>query len=84
MLTAARVLFLSKYYLPHIGGVEKHIFEVSRILQKMSIKISILSATKEQYKHKPKSIITKHYIPITQTKYLGLIKIWIWTIKNRR
>ncbi len=29
-----KIIFLTRLYLPHIGGVEKHIFEISKILAK--------------------------------------------------
>lgn len=37
------VLFLSRLYYPHIGGVEKHIFEISKILVSKGHKIIIIS-----------------------------------------
>lgn len=62
-----KILFISQYKWPHIGGVEKHIDLVSEYLIKKGHSISIVSASDIKY---PK------------LKFFGLIYIWFWFLKN--
>jgi glycosyltransferase involved in cell wall biosynthesis len=64
-----RLLFLTRLYLPHIGGVEKHVAEVAKILEKRGHKVKIISETDIEYPH---------------VKFLGLFFIWFWFFRNRR
>jgi glycosyltransferase involved in cell wall biosynthesis len=64
-----KVLFLSHYRYPHVGGVEKHIEEIRRILTKKGIDVKVISEVDIKYPH---------------IKFLGLFFIWIWLFKNRR
>jgi glycosyltransferase involved in cell wall biosynthesis len=38
-----KVLFITKYFYPHIGGVEKHVFEISKELIKKGIEVTIIT-----------------------------------------
>jgi len=42
------VLFFSRLFYPHIGGVEKHVFEISKLLVKKGHLVTVLT---EQYKN---------------------------------
>ena len=63
-----RILFLSHYSWPHIGGVEKHIGRVSDELRQKGHKVKIVSEGNIKYPH---------------IKFLGLLYIWFWLFKNR-
>lgn len=63
------ILFISKYYWPHVGGVEKHVREVAESLVRKGNKVTIISEKDIKYPH---------------VKFLGLLYIWFWLLKNRR
>lgn len=43
-----KIIFLSKYFYPNIGGVEKHVFEVSKELIKQKHKIIVITLRNNQ------------------------------------
>jgi len=63
-----KILFISHYKWPHVGGVEKHIERVAGELQQKGHKVKIVSEGNIKYPH---------------IKFLGLIYIWFWLWKNR-
>lgn len=63
-----KILFLTRYCYPHIGGVERHVHEVSLNLRKKGHKVTIISEEDIKYPH---------------IKYIGLLHIWFWIFKNR-
>lgn len=79
------VLFLSRLFYPHIGGVEKHVLEISKILIKKNHKVAIVT---EQYN---KNLISKekfagiriYRIPDLKENWLKKFQIWKWMWKNR-
>lgn len=38
-----KVLFVSKYYFPHIGGVERYVYEASKLLINRGIDVSVIT-----------------------------------------
>lgn len=81
-----KILFLSHYFYPHIGGVEKHTLEVSRSLIKKGHKVTVLT---EKYQKDLKIEETNGGIQIirfrySHIKFFGLFSIWIWLFKNRK
>ncbi len=74
-----KVLFITKYYYPHIGGVERHVEEVSKEFIKKVHKIAIIT---EKYDSKLTDQETQDGIRIyrfsyPKIKFLGLITIWL-------
>ncbi len=64
-----KILFLSHYAWPHVGGVEKHVREVTDNLKlRTNNKIKIIS---------------EKDIKLPHIKFLGLLYIWYWLFKNR-
>jgi glycosyltransferase involved in cell wall biosynthesis len=63
-----KILFLTRLYSPHIGGVEKHVQEVGLSLRKRGHRVTIISEEDIKYPH---------------IKFLGLLTIWFWLLKNR-
>ena len=61
------ILFVARRAYPQIGGVEKHLLSISRELEKRGHKVYTISEKEISY---PK------------VKFLGLIFIWIWVVKN--
>jgi glycosyltransferase involved in cell wall biosynthesis len=64
-----RILFLAAHKPPHIGGVEKHVYEVALRLRRMGNQIKLLS--EEDIRH-------------PNVKFIGLVYIWLWLFLNRK
>lgn len=64
-----KILFLTRRAWPDLGGVEKHVKEVSFHLRKMGHKVTIISELDIGYPN---------------IKFLGLFYIWFWLFKNRK
>lgn len=64
-----KVLFLSKYKWPHVGGVEKHIFKISSFLERDGHNVTIVSS---------------NHIKIPALKIIGLVYVWTWVLKHRK
>jgi len=81
-----RILFLTHYAWPHVGGVERHVCGVTKNLKlRTNNKITIIT---EQYDKDLKETEIKDGVKIIRfkfphIKYLGLLCIWFWLFKNR-
>ena len=76
---------MTHYFWPHIGGVEKHVKEVSISLSLKKHKLTVLT---EKYASGLKNQETKDGVKILRFKYphikfLGLLSIWFWLWQNR-
>lgn len=80
------ILFLSRLYYPHIGGVEKHIKKISNLLIKKGNKITIITE-KDNPKEKEieiKKSLKIYRIPIKNKSKLKKFLIWLWLFKRRK
>lgn len=80
------ILFLSRLYYPHIGGVEKHIAQISEILIKEDYEVTVVC---EQHDKKLKTKeqingINIIRIPINSSEKNKKFHIWKWMLKNRK
>ncbi len=64
-----KILFLTRLSYPHIGGVERHVYEITKILKRKGNDVNIISEKEVKYPH---------------TRFVGLIYIWYWFFKNRK
>lgn len=79
------ILFFSRLFYPHIGGVEKHIFEIGKILIQKGHKVLVV-AEKHDSKLKNFEIINKigvYRIPILNQGWFKKFEIWSWLIKHK-
>lgn len=92
------ILFFARFFYPHIGGVEKHVSEISKRLikkghkvivvteQLLSTNIPIYLQLKEKYsKLSEKEIIENilvYRIPVGSNNWLKKFRIWIWLFRN--
>lgn len=83
--TFMNILFLTRRFYPHIGGVEKHVYEVSKILLKKGYSVTIIT---EQSQNKLKLLETIEKIKIiriplknTSTRVKKFV-IWLFLMKN--
>jgi len=83
------VIFLARSYYPNIGGVEKHIYELSKILVSRGYKITIIT---EDTISKNSSLLEKDYqlsgvevfrIPTVGEDWFKKIRIWKWIWANK-
>jgi len=80
------ILFFSRLFYPHVGGVEKHVMEISRILIKKGYKVTIV-AEQNPSKTKLREVINGievFRIPKLKDGKLKKIKIWKWLWGNIR
>lgn len=79
------ILFITRLFYPHIGGVEKHVLEVSKKLKVKNQKVTILTG-KYDKSLKDEEIINGIKVvrfPHTNIKFIGLISIWLWLFRHR-
>lgn len=81
-----KILFLTRLFYPHIGGVEKHVYKLSQELLKNKFQITVLT---EQYDKKlPLRQIVDGIevirIPIGSSEKNKKFLIWKWMFTNRK
>lgn len=79
-----KILFFCRFFLPHIGGVEKHVMEISKLLIKKKYKITVV-AEKHEKNLKDFEIINGaevYRIPILNQGWLKKFEIWGWLLKH--
>lgn len=80
------ILFLTRLYYPHIGGVEKQVKNLSLGLKKRGFNIKVLT---EKF---DKRVSDKEYldgievirINYPKIRFIGLLYIWIWLLINNK
>ena len=75
-----KVLFLCRYYSPHIGGVEKHVAQISRILSQ-NHQIKIIT---ERYDEKLPEYERMAGIEIYRIPGPGKLAVWKWVLRNQK
>jgi glycosyltransferase involved in cell wall biosynthesis len=78
------ILFFSRLFYPHIGGVEKHVLEVSRLLIKKGHKIIVVTEQDSLKAKQRESFegIEIFRIPNLRDDKLKKFKIWKWLWSN--
>lgn len=81
-----KIVFFTRLFYPHIGGVEKHVLLLSKELQKKGHEVIVVTERHnrkikkyEQYKG-----IKIHRITITRQEKIKKYIIWKWIIKNKK
>jgi glycosyltransferase involved in cell wall biosynthesis len=80
-----KILFFSRLFHPHIGGIERHLEEVSLKLISKGHEVTILT-TKYDERLKDEEIYKNiKVIRFSQPKikFIGLLYTWYWLIQNR-
>ena len=80
------ILFITRLYFPHVGGVEKHVFEVAKSLERKGKSVTILT---EKFDSKLRSKEATGKTKVIRSSYphiklLGLLSIWLKIFKNRK
>lgn len=79
-----RILFFTRLYYPHTGGVERHIKEISRVLIKKGHDVTIVTTKFEKDLSSEEDVDGVRVIRFVQPdiKIFGLLYTWIWFFKN--
>lgn len=84
------VCFLTRLFYPHIGGVEKHVFEVTRRLARRGFRIVIVSEQIYQKGVKSaksagelKNVLVER-IPVAKDSWCKKFRIWWWLWQHRK
>lgn len=83
--TDMNILFFSRLFYPHIGGVEKHVLEISKILIKKGHKIVVV-AEEHQKSLEPREKfegVEVYRIPNLKDNWLKKFHIWKWMWRHR-
>lgn len=83
-----KIIFLTRYYWPHIGGVERHVEQLSSVLTKSGHQVTVVTTQFDQFERslrRKENINGVKIIRFDQPhiKFIGLIVTWIWILKNR-
>ncbi len=80
------LLVICRIFRPHTGGVEKHIYEVSKRLKIKNQNITILTEayTKTLKDHEIINGIKIVRFSYPHIKFFGLLYIWFWFFKNMK
>lgn len=84
LLLSMKILFFCRYFYPHIGGVEKHVLEISKILLRKGYKITVVAEqdSKEEKKKETYKGITIHRIPVGENEWLKKWRVWLWLFRH--
>lgn len=74
------ILFLTRRFYPDIGGVEKHIHEISKILTKKGYRVTVI--TESQGKIDKLDGISIVRTPAFSDGWTKKFSIWFWFLKN--
>ncbi len=79
------ILFFCRLFYPHIGGVEKHVLEISKILVKKGHKVTVLTEQYDKNLGLKESVsgIEVLRIPNLKENWFKKFKIWFWLFKNQ-
>ncbi|NCN03577.1 MAG: glycosyltransferase family 4 protein [Candidatus Pacebacteria bacterium] len=92
-----KILHLAKYYSPHIGGVEKHLREINKILINQGYQVTVICSQSneeeslEEVIDKVKviripvnSFLPKLFVKNPLGKFLLKIKVWTWMAQHSK
>ncbi len=81
-----KILFLSRLFYPHIGGVEKHVYEISQRLIKKGYKITVITEKYDETLTNFEIVdsIDVYRIFIPSNEKLKKYSIWRWLFKHKK
>jgi glycosyltransferase involved in cell wall biosynthesis len=77
-----KILFVSKYYLPRVGGVEKQVAQLSERIVKKGNSATVLTTLYDKSLRRKQKINGVYILRVNfpRIKYFGLIYIWVWFV----
>lgn len=84
-ISSMKILFFCRLFYPHIGGVEKHVFEISRILVKKGHEVVVVTEQhdKNLSLHEKIGNIEVWRIPNLKENWFKKFKIWKWILRHK-
>ncbi|NCN87486.1 MAG: glycosyltransferase family 4 protein [Candidatus Pacebacteria bacterium] len=92
-----KILHLTKYYSPHIGGVETHLKEINKILIKQGYQVTVICSQSNDQESLEEvidkvrviripinSLLPKLFIKNPLGKFLLKIKVWTWIAQHSK
>lgn len=81
-----RILFLVRLFYPHIGGVEKHVYEISKKFIQMGYDVNVVTEKfdKNLLGEEVYDRIKVYRIPNFLNDSTKKFKIWMWMLKNKK
>lgn len=81
-----KILFFSRLFYPHVGGVERHVYEVSRELVERGHKVTIVTEKfdKDSAEHQEFEGMEVYRIPVGKNEWLKKFIIWRWLFRHRK
>ena len=76
--TYMNILFFSRLFYPHTGGVEKHVLETSRLLIKRGHKVTVVTEKHDKSLKNKENIqgIEVYRIPVGANNWFRKFRIW--------
>jgi glycosyltransferase involved in cell wall biosynthesis len=80
------IVFFARYFYPHIGGVEKHVFEIASRLIKNGHRVIVVAEMHDRTLQRREECngIVVYRIPITVSEKEKKYQIWQWLFKHRK
>ncbi len=81
-----KILFFCRLFYPHIGGVEKHVYEVSRELVGRGHKVTIVTEkfVEDSVEHQEFEGMEVYRIPVGKNEWIKKFIIWRWLFMHRK
>lgn len=79
------ILFISRLYYPHIGGVEKHIEKISNLLVKKGYRVTVVCEQHDRNLSNNEKIdgVSIIRIPVSASDKNKKFEIWKWMLMNK-
>lgn len=73
-----KIVFISHFFFPHIGGVEKHLYYVSKCLVGLGHDVHVITSTEDEKLKLFEKVdgINVHRFSYQKLKFIGLLDIW--------
>ena len=72
-----KIIFLARLFYPHIGGVEKHVMEISKILLKKGNEVIVITEQLEDTNLKEiKDGIIIYRVPVGRDDWFKKFRVW--------
>ena len=84
MKQRASIIFISRLYFPHIGGVEKHVAQLSQVLLRKGYDVTVLTEQYEKSLKRDEVVdgVRIVRVPIGKNVSMKKFAIWKWVIGN--
>lgn len=82
MIQKRKILFLTRLYHPHIGGVEKHVYEMSKVLRRRGFQITLITERFDEKLLLEEVVegVRVLRIPVSKNNKLKKFLIWKWML----